>query len=130
MSFISTKAHAVLDYLAAVALIIVPLFWLNDAAVPEAAVWVPVVAGVVMLLQAMITDYELSTVNFMPMGVHLGMDALLGIVVAASPWLFGFSETVWIPHVVVGVLEIGAALTTKTQRSIPVNRHPGHQVPA
>ena len=42
------------------------------------------------------------------------LDLLSGLLLAASPWLFGFSEFVYVPHLVLGLLEIGAALMTKT----------------
>lgn len=48
------------------------------------------------------------------MSTHLTLDLLSGLLLAASPWLFGFSEFVYVPHLVLGVLEIGAALMTKT----------------
>jgi hypothetical protein len=48
------------------------------------------------------------------MRVHLVLDALGGIVLAASPWLFQFHEYVWMPHVVFGLLEFGAAAMTQT----------------
>lgn len=32
---------------------------------------------------------------------------------AASPWIFGFSDRVYLPHVVFGLLEIGAGLMTR-----------------
>lgn len=121
MRFIPTKVHAAMDYVGGALLILVPLLWLNSAREAEvtAAVWTPVVIGVLMLLQSMFTDYELSLSNVLPVSAHLGVDALAGAVLAASPWLFGFSEVVWIPHLVLGLLEIGAALTTKLHRGEP-----------
>ncbi|MEJ7827105.1 MAG: SPW repeat protein [Segetibacter sp.] len=38
-----------------------------------------------------------------------------GILLAASPWIFSFADTVYIPHLIFGLLEIGASLMTKTQ---------------
>lgn len=122
MRFIPTKVHAALDYLGGVLLIAVPLFWLNSPDVPAAAIWAPVVVGSLMLVQALLTDYELSLANVIPVPAHLGMDALAGAFLAASPWLFGFSEIVWIPHVLVGILEIGGALTTHLHRGEPARR--------
>ncbi len=48
------------------------------------------------------------------MPTHLTLDLLSGVLLAASPWLFGFSGFVYVPHLVLGVLEVGAALMTKT----------------
>jgi hypothetical protein len=49
-----------------------------------------------------------------PMSTHLILDMLSGTVLAASPWLFGFADEVWVPHVVLGILEVGAGLMTQT----------------
>jgi hypothetical protein len=117
MRFIPTKVHAVMDYLGGLVLMIAPLCWLNDPAVPAAAVWTPVVLGALMLGQSLVTDYELSLANLLPMTAHLGMDFLAGVVLALSPWMFNFADVVWVPHLALGVLEIGAALMTKTHRS-------------
>lgn len=127
MRFISTKTHAAMDYLAGLLLIIVPLFWLDSAEVPSAAIWTPVVVGALMLIQSLFTDYEFSIANVLPVPLHLGMDAVAGIVLAASPWLFGFAETVWVPHLIVGLLEIGAALTTKLHRADPTYPQPSRK---
>lgn len=116
MRFMSTKSHAVGDYLGGILLIAIPMIWFDRA---DAAVWVPMIVGAVMLLQSLFTDYELSLANIIPVPAHLGMDAIAGAFLATSPWLFGFYETVWMPHLIVGLLEIGAALTTQLHRSSP-----------
>ncbi|MBA3969217.1 MAG: SPW repeat protein, partial [Gemmatimonadetes bacterium] len=59
-------------------------------------------------------------VRRIPMIGHLWVDGLGGLLLAASPWLFGFSEHVWMPHLVLGLAEFGAALVTKT---IPADAH-------
>jgi hypothetical protein len=47
------------------------------------------------------------------MPTHLLLDAGSGAFLLVSPWLFGFADFVWWPHVVIGLLEIGSAVTTK-----------------
>lgn len=49
-----------------------------------------------------------------PMATHLTMDFFIGLFLAISPWLFGFAEFVWVPHVIFGVIAILASLTTHT----------------
>jgi hypothetical protein len=81
---------------------------------------VPVVLGVVVLITSLFTAYEVSSAKLISMPVHLGADVLVGLVLIVSPWLFGFADEVWIPHVVLGVLEVGVA--GMTQRRAPSNR--------
>ena len=131
MRFISTKTHATLDYVNGILLMVIPLFWLDQAAAPS-AIWTPVIVGALMFLQALMTDFEYSLSNSISIPAHLGVDIVAGIVLAASPWIFGFSDIVWIPHVVLGAIEILAALTTQMHRSEPArDRHGrGRQVTA
>lgn len=129
MRFISTKSHAIMDYIGGLALLFIPMYWM-DTIVPRPALYTPMVVGIVILAMAVVTDYEISLANLIPMSGHLAMDAVAGLILAASPWLFGFQESVWIPHVVVGVLEVGAALTTKLQRTFPRGRPTGRRAAA
>ncbi|HEV7293245.1 MAG TPA: SPW repeat protein [Devosia sp.] len=109
---IDTRTHGIIDYLLGAALIIVP-FLFDFGAVSEAALWTPVILGVVVLLTSLMTKYELSAAKVIPMPIHIGADILVGLVLAASPWLFGFADEMWTPHLILGVLEIGVALLSK-----------------
>ena len=112
MRFIPTRIHGILDYLVGALLIAAP--WLLGFARGGAETWVPVVLGAGALVYSLFTDYELGLVRRIPMPVHLLLDAGAGLLLAASPWIFGFAELVWAPHLVLGLLEVGAALMTKT----------------
>jgi hypothetical protein len=111
MRFIPTKVHGILDYLAGILLIASP--WLFGFANDGAETWVPVVLGAMALVYSLCTDYELGAVKLLSMPVHLILDLLSGIVLAASPWIFGFSDTVYLPHLILGIFEIGASLMTR-----------------
>lgn len=113
MRFIPTRVHGLLDYLVGLLLIAAP--WVFNFDRGGAETWVPVALGAGALVYSLLTDYELGVVRRIPMPAHLTLDLLSGIVLAASPWLFGFSAFVWVPHLVLGVLEVGAALMTKTK---------------
>lgn len=110
MRFIPTRFHGILDYIVGPLLMASP--WLLGFDEIEAATWTAVIAGAVVLMQTIITDFEVGLVKKMPMGTHLTMDALLGIVLAASPWLFGFADEVYLPHLIVGLYLVLASLTT------------------
>ena len=112
MRFISTRTHGVLDYVVGALLIVVPyILGFADGTVAQ---WVPQLLGLVAIGGAMLTDYELGVVRVIPLPIHLGIDIASGVLLALSPWLFGFADRVWVPHVVFGLAEIGAGLTTRT----------------
>jgi hypothetical protein len=117
-----------MDYLVCVILIASPwLFGFADAS-DRAAVYVPVVLGLGGLLYSLMTRYELGAVRTIPMSTHLMLDIGSGMFLAASPWLFGFSNEVWMPHVIFGLLEIGTALFTEAKPHLIENGHGGFAI--
>ena len=112
MRILSTRAHGVIDYAMGLLLIVSPyLFGFNTGG---AAQWTPMVVGIALLGLSVMTNYELALVRIIPMPVHLAADVGAGLLLAVSPWLFGFSDRVTWPHVIFGLLEIGAGLMTQT----------------
>jgi hypothetical protein len=107
-----TRVHGMLDYLLGALLIAAP--WLLGFADGGAAQWVPVALGAGVLLYSAFTDYELGLVKKLQMPAHLLLDALGGLLLAVSPWMFGFDERVWIPHVAIGLVEVATAVITNT----------------
>lgn len=113
MRFIPTRIHGYLDY--AIGLLLIAAPWILGFSRGGAETWVPVLLGAGAIAYSLMTDYELGVVRRLSMGTHLWMDGVSGVLLAASPWLFGFAEYVWAPHLILGILEIGAALTTQTR---------------
>jgi hypothetical protein len=113
MRFIPTRIHGTLDYLMGLVLLAAP--WIFGFADDSAAArWVPGILGAGVIVYSLLTRYEFGLAPLIPMPLHLGLDAAGGLLLAASPWVFGFADRVWLPHLILGLLEIGAALTTKT----------------
>jgi len=102
----------VLDYIVGVLLIAAP--WLLGFARDGAETWVPVIIGAGTIVYSLMTRYELGLVKVIPMRTHLTLDLIGGIFLAISPWLLGYADYVWAPHFIVGLIEIGASLTTQT----------------
>src|SRR4051812_35012746 len=101
MRFMPTSLHGSIDYLWGIALIATPwLFGFNDV---TAAKWVAVVFGAGAILYSALTAYELGLLKLLPMSLHLILDGIGGILLATSPFLFGFSDQVFWPHVLFGV---------------------------
>ncbi|HUR94196.1 MAG TPA: SPW repeat protein [Gemmatimonadales bacterium] len=115
MRVIPTRIHGMLDYLVGALLVAAP--WLFDFDRGGAETWIPVLLGIGALVYSLFTDYELGLVRRIPMPTHLRLDLISGILLALSPWLFGFSDHVARPHVVLGLFEIGAALLTSQRPS-------------
>jgi uncharacterized membrane protein HdeD (DUF308 family) len=112
--------HGMLDYPAGILLIASP--WIFGFSDVDAARNVAIVIGVVVLAQSLMTDYELSVVDVLPLSAHLMMDVLAGIVLAVSPWLFGFADEgteAWLPHLVFGLGLLAAGLMTQRERETP-----------
>jgi len=52
--------------------------------------------------------------------VHLMLDTASGVLLAASPWLFGFADRVYLPHLLLGLFEIAASSMTRlTPATLP-----------
>lgn len=111
MNLIPTNIHGLLDYTSGALFLASP--WLLGFSDDKAATSVAVGAGVAVLGLSAFTDYEAGLSRQIPMRTHLTIDTLTGAAVAASPYLFGFAKrTAW-PHILFGLLEVGAGLLTE-----------------
>jgi hypothetical protein len=115
MKIISTKTHGILDYVVGLLLIASP--WIFGFATGGIEQWLPVILGVSALAYSLLTNYELGAIKVLSMQTHLTIDALSGLLLAASPWLFGFSDRVTTPHLVMGLFELAAVMMTRTKTS-------------
>ena len=105
MKNISTYAHGVLDYVVGIVLLIAPNLF-GFAHLGGAPVMVARLIGLVVIVQALFTNFELGLFKPIPVRVHLFIDYLASLILAVSPWLFGFntdSKNVWVPHLLVGI---------------------------
>ena len=117
MRVIPTTAHGVIDYLNAFTLLVAPKLWRLDEVPPSAATFY--VFGGSLTATSLITDYELSLANVIPMRAHLALDIVSGAALAASPFVLGFRQNgprYWLAHVAIGAGEILTATLTKPER--------------
>ncbi len=118
---IPTRTHGVIDYIVGLLLILAPyIFGFADG---TAAQWTPMILGIAALIYSLLTRYELSVAKVIPMPVHLGLDIASGLLLAASPWLFGFADRIWWPHVAVGVAEVLIAALTQRHSYADTRAH-------
>lgn len=118
MKMLSTKAHGVLDYLVGILLIVAP--WLLGFARGGAETWGPVILGAGAIVYSLLTNYELGVFRTISMRTHLTLDFISGVFLAASPWIFGFNDYVYLPHLILGLFELGAVAITET---VPARGH-------
>ena len=112
MALLPTRVHGVLDYAVGGLLAASPwLLGFDKKGGP--ARWLPVSLGVGALAYSLLTDYEHGVTKSIPMETHLKLDKASGVLLAASPWLFGFARRVWAPHLVFGLFEVAAAMLTE-----------------
>lgn len=110
MKPISTFTHGLTDYAASLVMMVLPVLM----GLAGAAQTLMLTAGVAMLGLAMMTRYELGLVKLIPMTVHLGIDFVLGALLALTPLLFITLETPAETSVFVllGLAEMAASLLT------------------
>jgi uncharacterized membrane protein len=125
MKILSTKVHGILDYVMGALLVASP--WLFGFVREQAGAesWVPIILGVGMIVYSLMTNYEFGLTDNISMRSHLVIDMIAGAFLAASPWIFGFNDVVYLPHLILGVLEIGAALMTDKTPSTERNLRTG-----
>lgn len=117
MKFIDTKTHGFLDYIVGLFLVAAPWVFNLDPSAAEGMIFI--ILGAAALVYSLVTNYELGLIRVLPMKMHLTLDVLSGILLAASPWLFGFADRVYLPHLILGVFEIGAGMMTRTETPKP-----------
>ena len=82
-----------------VAFIVAP--WLFRFSGVKAEKWSAIIIGIVGALSELTSTSPSSPMKLVPMRVHLGMDVVLGLIPALSPWLFGFCDeklNAWLPQ--------------------------------
>ena len=119
---IPTRVHGIIDYIVAIILIVAP--FVLGFADGSAAQWVPIIIGVATIGMSLLTRYELGAVKVIPMLGHLSIDGVAGLVLLASPWIFGFADRIWWPHVLFGAMYVIVPLLTARKSPLETGARP------
>jgi hypothetical protein len=114
---ISPGVHGILDYVSAIVLILAPGVLAFDEISPF-AYWLSVIAGCVLILYSLMTDYEFSIGMFIPLRIHLVLDFSAGILFILWPFIFDFTGLAMAYYLVMGFgILLVVALTQSDEES-------------
>ncbi len=112
---IPLKTHNILDYVIGALLIVSP--WLFRFAEIDAARNTFLVLGGGLIVYSLLTNYYYSVAHILPLGVHMTLDALAGIVLILAPALFGYRDLLtggqYAAHIVLGIGAVGLVALTR-----------------
>jgi hypothetical protein len=104
--------HGIIEYIAAIAFLFAPFVLDFDS---DAATYLAIAVGVVVLVVAATTDGPTSLVNQIPLPFHILLDYVLAIFLVATPFIFGFSDegrpTAW--FIALGVIHLLVTIATR-----------------
>ncbi len=115
IKIIHSRTHAIIDYVMGAVWMAMP--WLLKFADNDAATWVPVIAGGFTIFYSLITDYNASIFEVISMKSHLVIDRVVGFFVMLSPWIFGFANQIWQPHLLTGFIVVLVSFITVPRRN-------------
>jgi hypothetical protein len=128
---VSLRTHNILDYVGAALLVLCPfLFGFSDVV---AARNVFLVLGIGLAAYSLITRYEISIAKIIPIGVHMTLDVLAGLVLMVAPSIWGYRQFLtggqYALHFVLGLGVIGLVAVTrrKTETGTISNIGPGYR---
>jgi len=124
MKFIEPRVHGFIDYFIGILLVVGPTLFNFENAIE---VFIPTLFGVIEITFSLLTRYEFGLFPVMSMRQHVRLDMITGALLAASPWIFGFSDLMWQPYVVLGGFQMMVALFTNTHSHRRNHRHHGVQ---
>ena len=122
---LSLRTHNILDYVIGAILVLSPyVFGFSDV---EAARNTFLVLGFGLIGYSLLTNYHYSVAKIIPLGIHMGMDVLSGLVLMVAPWVFGYRDMITdgqtVFHFVMGLGAWGlVALTDRTRDIVGVGR--------
>lgn len=113
MKFLEPKVHGYLDYTIGTLLLFIPSVFQLEPHTAQSIIFY--IFGIFSIFLSLQTDYETGLYKLLPLEAHLIIDLLSGFFLAISPWIFDFSEKVFLLHVFFGTIILGMSLATKLQ---------------
>jgi len=117
---ISLKTHNILDYVIAVVLMACP--WIFGFADVIAARNVFLILGIALAVYSLFTNYYYSIAKVIPLGVHMTLDVLTGVVLMLAPSIFMYRDQLtagqYIIHFILGAGTILMVALTRERTEV------------
>ena len=110
--FLPPTVHGALDYLAASALIVMPVI----LGLTGVAFWMSVAGGAGLVLYSLLTDYRFGIVRVLSFDLHLALDLAAGAAFIVAPFALAFDAFTSIYYFVMGAGVI-AVVALSSRRS-------------
>jgi drug/metabolite transporter (DMT)-like permease len=103
--------HGIYEYLAGIAMIVLPHVFDFDS---DAARQIGLVTGIVLLVMAVASNLPTSLVRVLPTTFHIVLDYAVPVFIVVSPFLFDFTheDAALRTFIVVGALQLALSLVT------------------
>lgn len=111
MRFIPVNVHNILEYIFGMLTAMLP--WLLDFTGANPETYTMIAAGAAVILIALYTNYKYSLAKIIAFNTNLTLEIIIGVLLAASPWILGFNTRIFIPHLTMGILLILISLMSE-----------------
>lgn len=112
---ISLRAHNVLDYLLGALLVMAP--WIFGMADVTPARLTFLILGVGLITYSLLTNYYYSLSRIIPLGAHMTLDSISGVMLFLAPSLFGYRDSITeaqnAVHLVLGIATFSFVALTR-----------------
>ena len=109
---ISPNLHGIIDYIASLSLILIPL----KNGYSGIGLLLPFVLGVIALIYTVLTDYHFGFKALIPLGVHLAIDLFGGLLLVFSALVFGLEPAAQSFHLQFGLGVLLVVALTDTSK--------------
>src|SRR5687767_9628764 len=114
---VSLRVHNILDYVIGAFLIVGP--WVFGFSEIGTARNLFLIAGVGLISYSLLTNYYYSLARVIPLGVHMTLDVMTGVLFILAPALFGYRDLLtqgqYAAHMVLGIGAIGLVALTRSR---------------
>ena len=117
MKFVTKTIHAYLDYPVAIALMALP-FVLGLGSSNPIAFQLSVATGIAAFILTLLTDHQLGVYKIIPYKIHLLVDAIVGVVFVAAPFVFSFKGIDAIYYWIIGATVLAVVSLHKPEVAI------------